>query len=241
MGKGIYLRAINLEDIDTKFIENNIKIISILAKSLYPSPEQTIDSQEIAEFDLLTWLGCDIKPKDWLFVRPLCEQSKTALANLPILKLSSQTLLSYELPAKNILVIENEMPCFMLPHLPNTIAVAGGGKNLTWLKAEWLKAKKVGYWSDIDSEGLAMLSDARRKCPNIQSIMMDKTTYDLYEGSRGDEPIFTKSVPEFLRKEETELFDFIAQQEINQRRLEQEFIAQDYMIAELHKWLLTNI
>lgn len=53
----------------------------------------------------------------------------------------------------------------------------------------------------------------------------------MYEGSRGDEPIFTKSVPEFLRKEETELFDFIAQQEINQRRLEQEFIAQDYMIA----------
>lgn len=50
-----------------------------------------------------------------------------------------------------------------------------------------------------------------------------------------------KSVPEFLQKEETELFEFIAQQEINQRRLEQEFIAQDYMIAELHKWLLTNI
>lgn len=241
MGKGNYLRAINIEGIDTKFIENNLKVIEILAESLYSPTQQTIDNASIAEFDLLNWLRCEIKPKDWLFVRPLCEQSKTALANLPILKLSSQTLLSYELPAKNILVIENEMPCFMLPHLPNTIAVAGGGKNLTWLKAEWLKAKKVGYWGDIDSEGLAMLSDARRKCPNIQSIMMDKTTYDLYEGSRGDEPIFTKSVPEFLQKEETELFEFIAQQEINQRRLEQEFIAQDYMIAELHKWLLTNI
>ena len=35
MGKGNYLRAVNVAGIDTKFIENNFRIIEILVQSLH--------------------------------------------------------------------------------------------------------------------------------------------------------------------------------------------------------------
>lgn len=236
MGQGNYLRAINVAGIDTKFIENHLKIIEYLVSCL----QQTLDTNaDVTAFDLLSWLGCDSKPKDWLTVRPLCEATQKALANLPILKLSSQTLIDIALPADNILIIENETPCFMLPSLANTIAVAGGGKNLTWLQANWLRHKKVGYWGDIDSEGLAMLSYARKYCPQIQALMMDKNTLDGHQDKRVTEPVFNQVMPSYLTDDETALFTFIQQQNMDKRRLEQEFIHQDVVRQTLEKWLLS--
>lgn len=239
MGKGNYLRAVNVAGIDTKFIENNLRIIEILVQSLHQTDKaialDTIDENN--QLELLDWLGCESKPKDWLFIRPLCDASKLALANLPILKLSSQTLLNFELPADNILIIENETPCFMLPDLANTIAVAGGGKNLRWLKAHWLKHKQVGYWGDIDSEGLVILSYARKCCAHVQSLMMDKHTLETHNDKRVVEPAFNQVAPEFLTTEEAELFAFIQQQDIDKRRLEQEFIHQDVISHTLKKWV----
>lgn len=240
MGKGNYLRAMNIAGIDTKFIENNAKVIELLIHSIYQSNEPLELSLDIGLYnrtELLNWLGCDIKPKDWLLIRPLCDVTKLALANLPILKLSSQTLLNFELPADNILIIENEIPCFMLPNLPNTIAVAGGGKNLTWLKAEWLAAKKVGYWGDIDSEGLGMLSQARNYCPHVQPLMMSQQILESHLERRVGEPVFNQVLPNFLTHEEIELFKFIQQQPIDKRRLEQEFINQDRVIQTLNNWI----
>lgn len=240
MGKGNYLRAVNVAGIDTKFIENNFRTIEILVQSLHQTDTaialDTIDENN--QLELLDWLGCESKPKDWLFIRPLCDASKLALANLPILKLSSQTLLNFELPADNILIIENETPCFMLPNLANTIAVAGGGKNLTWLKAQWLKHKKVGYWGDIDSEGLAMLSYARKCCAHVESLMMDKHTLGSHDHKRVAEPVFNQVAPKFLTIDEAELFAFIQQQDIDKRRLEQEFIHQDVILQVLKNWVL---
>lgn len=234
MGQGNYLRAINVAGIDTKFIENHLKIIEHLVSCLQQTSE---NNENVTAFDLLSWLGCDSKPKDWLTVRPLCEATQQALANFPILKLSSQTLINIALPADNILIIENETPCFMLPSLANTIAVAGGGKNLTWLQADWLKDKKVGYWGDIDSEGLAILSYARKYCPQIQALMMDKNTLDSHQDKRVAEPVFNQVMPSYLTDDETVLFTFIQEQEIDKRRLEQEFIHQDMVKQTLEKWL----
>ncbi len=39
-----------------------------------------------------------------------------------------------------------------------------------------LADKNVGYWGDIDSEGLTILSDARSKLSGITPLMMDELT-----------------------------------------------------------------
>lgn len=93
----------------------------------------------------------------------------------------SNTLREYELPASNILVVENMQSGLALPEMSDTIAVVGEGGNVAWVDAPWLKNKRLGYWGDIDTWGLSILSDVREKGVTIQSLMMDHKTVRLHE------------------------------------------------------------
>lgn len=135
MGRGCYLRALPVIFVDTKFIEKNLRVIESVTSAVLDC--------SVKEIGLLSWLDCRDKPKDWLLVRPLCKKTKDSLRGLPQLRLSSETLMDFELPAKNILVIENEQSCLSLDNIPDTIAVSGGGKNVSWMKASWLTSKRV--------------------------------------------------------------------------------------------------
>ena len=56
------------------------------------------------------------------------------------------------LPAAHILLVENERCLHLLPRpLAGTIAILGAGRNLAWLAAPWLQARRVAYWGDIDT------------------------------------------------------------------------------------------
>ncbi|HCK92899.1 MAG TPA: hypothetical protein DHW71_07930, partial [Gammaproteobacteria bacterium] len=71
----------------------------------------------------------------------------------PLMRLTSHTLKSYDFPADNILIIENDQSCYSLPKMPNTIAISGGGKNVAWLFESCLLNKNLAYWGDIDADG----------------------------------------------------------------------------------------
>ena len=94
-------------------------------------------------FDLEDRLHCKENPKDWLLIKLLCKQTTESLGGVPLLRLSSDTLLKFKPPASNILVIENEQSCLTLNNIANTIAVSGGGKSVSWMRAEWLSAEAV--------------------------------------------------------------------------------------------------
>ncbi|KZY96874.1 hypothetical protein A3746_22190, partial [Oleibacter sp. HI0075] len=130
MGRGSYLRALPVIFVDTKFIEKNLKLIESVTSAIIDCSAK--------EMGLLSWLDCRDKPKDWLLVKPLCKNASDALGRLPLFRMSSETLLDFELPANNILVIENEQSCLSLDNIPDTIAVSGGGKNVSWMRANWL-------------------------------------------------------------------------------------------------------
>ncbi|HFD32589.1 MAG TPA: hypothetical protein ENJ28_07810, partial [Gammaproteobacteria bacterium] len=76
MGEGCYLRALPVTFVDTKFIENNLRIIEAMTAAL-------ID-EDVREKGLLNWLDCKDKPKDWLLIKPLCEQAIAALGGIPL-------------------------------------------------------------------------------------------------------------------------------------------------------------
>jgi len=230
MGKGLYLRALPLTGVDTKFLENHLNFI-----------ESTLDvifSGKIEEEGgLLNWLDCKQNPSGWLMVRPLCDRTKAALGNLSILQLSTGTLLEQELPCFNVLVVENKQSGLALPKLDNTIAVFGGGKNISWMSAEWLAKKNVGYWGDIDTWGLSILGGARAFLPNINPIMMDQETVLLFENRMVSEPepILTPSLN--LTESEENLFKNLLDGRYQSSRLEQERISADYINIQLNKWL----
>jgi len=233
MGRGLYLRALPLIGVDTKFLESNEKIISILL--------DTLTENSISESgDLYSWLDCKSVPKGWLYVRPLCEETEKKLG-FPILQLPSSSINSSPLPADNILVVENVQSGLALPRLPNTIAIFGGGNNITWLTSSWLKERNVAYWGDIDSWGLVILSNAKELLPNIQSLMMDLKTLKAHKPRMVREKSSNTQITKHLTNREQELLSTLLSTSGDEpNRLEQERLSQDYVSNSLNNWIKTE-
>ncbi|MGX2974229.1 Wadjet anti-phage system protein JetD domain-containing protein [Ursidibacter arcticus] len=228
MGNNQYLRALPVIGIDTKFIETHFKLIENLLHIIH---------QNVLPEGLLNWLSCLEKPKDWLLVKPLCTKVQKDLGNLPIFRVNSETLLNTPLPAKYVLIIENEQSCLALPKIENAISVSGGGKNLNWLNAKWLKTKVVAYWGDIDSEGLIMLNQAREKLPNLTALMMNEQTLRQFQTRMVDEPTTVSQEPYYLNVMERTLFYQLQAKHFGKTRLEQERIDQDWISNSIYQWL----
>lgn len=233
MGKGGYLRALPLKGVDTKFVENNQALITDL---LDRQNEAAVSRQG----GLLPWLDCRSGPGGWLLIRPLCRQSRKQLADLSILQLDSQTLLQYPLPAARILIVENRQSGYALPQLDNTIAVFGGGRNTAWMQADWLQQKHIAYWGDIDTWGLAILSDARMRQPQLQALMMDQETLLRHQPRMVAEQEPCRQLPEHLNVAELQLFQRLRENYYGKTRLEQERLAPDYVLLKLRQWWQTT-
>ncbi len=229
MGKGCYLRELPIIYVDTKFVEKNKRIIESITAAII---DRTVNAA-----GLLNWLKCEEKPKDWLLIKPLCPISREALGGIPLLRISCDTLTGFELPAMNILVVENEQSCLSLGQFRNTIAISGGGKNIEFLSATWLKNKNVGYWGDIDSEGLKILSDARSQFGGLTPLMMDEKTVLVFEERMVPEPESVFKVPCSLTGDELTLFNNLRSKKYKDSRLEQERLPRDYVASVLNGWL----
>ncbi|WP_349431998.1 DUF3322 domain-containing protein [Methylomarinum sp. Ch1-1] len=230
MGEGKYLRALPLVGVDTKFLENYQSLIADILDTVH-------DNAAVNAGGLHGWLGCHANPKGWLTIRPLCEKVRAKLGGLPILQLPGDVLKEQRLPADNILVVENMASGLGLPLLPNTIAVFGGGKNVAWMEAPWLKSKRVAYWGDLDTWGLSILSDVRSKLPTVTALMMDQETLDRHEDRMVGERKSVDAIPEFLTASETQIFLDLRNSEKNDSRLEQERLSPDYIKAKLKNWI----
>ena len=230
LGREALLRALPLQHVDTKFVEEHSAPLIDLLDCLHASAVTTAGG-------LLAWLGCRANPGGWMQVRPLCRQSRERLAGLPLLQLDTQTLREYPLPAARILIVENKQSGYALPALDDTIAVFGGGRNTAWMEADWLRTKRIGYWGDIDSWGLAILSEARFRQAHVQSLMMDEAAVLQHQTRMIDESESYKQLPEYLTEAEQQLFQRLQNRYYGKTRLEQERLAPDYVLRHLDAWL----
>lgn len=233
LGQQRYLRALPLQGVDTKFVELNQTLIIALLDAMH--------GQEIsAHGGLEAWLDCRATPSNWLHVKPLCTEAKEYFAGIDLLRLPFEHLVTYPLPARNVLVVENLQAGYELPELPNTVAVFGGGANTAWLQAEWLKDRRVGYWGDLDTWGLRFLADARQRQPHVEALMMDQETL-LAHVDRGVCEERPAELPEQgLTFAEQALFDGLRSNSFGVGRLEQERLSQDYVEQRLANWAFTD-
>jgi len=230
LGRQAYLRALPLAGVDTKFVEEHAALLADLLDRLH-------DGAIGAAGGLSAWLGCLENPGGWLHVRPLCRQSRARLAGLPLLQLDTPTLREYALPAGRILIVENKQSGYALPELDDTIAIFGGGRHTAWMDAEWLQDKQIGYWGDIDSWGLAILSEARRRQPQVQALMMNEDTVQQHLKRMVDETDSYKQLPEHLTEAEQQLFERLLNRFYGKTRLEQERLAPNYVLRQLNAWI----
>ena len=227
MGHGKYLREIPLLGVDTKFIETHESFIVDLLNAIH---------QNQISSGLLEWLGCNELPSGWLTIKPLCQHVRERLGGYSLLQLTSSELRSSELPADNILVVENLQSGLGLTNLPSTAAIIGGGKNISWMNAEWLASKNVAYWGDIDTWGFAILNDARAVSPNLCSLMMDESTLFKFRDRAVNETKQYDGVLQNLTDLELELFNNLKGLKYHQMRLEQERLPFEYIKSNLDTW-----
>lgn len=219
--QGKPLRALAMQGNDSKFFERHAGLLTALLDLRF--------DKEASRQGLKQFLGADAQTEHWLLVLPLA----AGLLPFQRLRLTAQELQHTALPARRIIVVENERCWHQLPTpLPNTIAILGAGLNLGWLAAPWLQACQVVYWGDIDTWGLAMLSTARQHLPHVQALLMDRATLDACA---------QQATPETVHAAPDAMGHLLAQEKalaahlttLPRGRLEQEFIPSNMVVQAL--------
>ncbi|NOG52031.1 MAG: DUF2220 domain-containing protein [Chloroflexi bacterium] len=123
---------------------------------------------------------------------------------------------------QDVIVIENKTPLLLLEPRENTIAIFGGGFGVEILGSiNVLRQCRVFYWGDLDAQGFEILSLLRSRVPHVQSVLMDRDTFQAFEQFiQPGNPAMLKDLPN-LTGDELEAYQSVA---LDNLRLEQERI-----------------
>lgn len=223
--KGLPLRLLSGQGVDTKFIENNISLLTQLLDVRF--------SGEASEQGLITFLDAFDESSHWVLVAPL----SPGLLPFKKCRVTTAELAETPLPASCILVIENEQCLHQLPALSDTIAILGCGIDVQWLSSPVLDDKLIAYWGDMDSWGLLMLARARCCRPTLDALLMNHGLFEQYAShSAVTEPVKAQeAIPDGLFVEEADFYRYLIS--LRRGRLEQEFLPAGIVEEVLIKWL----
>ncbi|EJC0214384.1 hypothetical protein MXZ45_004435 [Salmonella enterica] len=222
--KGLPLRLLSGQGVDTKFIENNISLLTRLLDVRF--------SGEASEQGLSTFLDAFDESSHWVLVVPL----SPGLLPFKKCRVTTAELSATTLPVSRVLVIENEQCLHQLPALSDTIAILGCGLDVQWLSSSVLDEKRVAYWGDMDSWGLLMLARARLCRPTLDVLLMNRELFEQYAGhSAVTEPVKAQeAIPDGLLPEEADFYRYLTS--LSCGRLEQEFLPVDVVRVDLENW-----
>lgn len=231
----IYIRQITIENINTKFIENNKSILSKLLCFLFPEKygeTPFLKSQSINSFEDQFGLLYD-QPQ----IRFRILDKEYYLENCSDITLTVSEFDKLNSPIEKIFITENKINALAFPDCSKAMVIFGKGYGINSLKnADWLKEKTIYYWGDIDTHGFHILSNLRTFLPKTRSFLMDEKTLLENESNWGDESTVKRYVGELknLTDEEGRLFENLKNNYYGENlRLEQELIPYDKLIEFL--------
>lgn len=213
---GLFIREIPVEGIDTKWFENHQALIAGVWQLI-----KEFDGKEPLNesVDFITALGLRRKP---LFVRVRHASFWTGGDPNDVVQLTLDRLAASTPSKKTVVIIENEQTGLSLDIPPNIPILIGMGYGVTALyEAEWLVDCRILYFGDLDTHGLAILSDLRKIYSQTESVMMDVETFMKYRHLAVSEPTQVKRMPDYLSERELNLLEMLSE---TKGRLEQERI-----------------
>jgi hypothetical protein len=169
---GLYLRQIDIIDVDTKFIETRKPLLAELLAIVLNKRSEIDENTIFRTFEQR--YGLRGKPSTVRF--RILDRSST-IRGLSDIAVPEIEFASLALPTSRIFITENEINGLAFPDLPDSIVVFGLGYALDRLaSASWLKDRTIHYWGDIDTHGFAMLDRLRAYFPHVRSLLMDRQT-----------------------------------------------------------------
>jgi len=174
----IYLRELSISGVDTKFVEQNKRVIDTFLSIFLDEESYEKDVTKLANY------GFEKKyhlkyPLPLVRFRILDDTQK--ICNLSDLSVTVEEFKTLKVEVKNVFIVENKKTMLSFIDVKDSIVVFGGGYGVEVLKDVcWLRERKIFYWGDIDSDGFAILSMLRGYFPDTKSIFMDKKTIEKF-------------------------------------------------------------
>jgi hypothetical protein len=229
----LYLRQLDVEGVDTKFVERHQRLLDQLLSAVLPPERIDADS---APADFVRRFRFRAKPY-YVRFRFLCPQPCFPAAVSEV-RLRSDEVPGAGIVAKTVFIIENEITYLAFPEVPNSVVMFGSGYTLEAANAQpWLEPKEIVYWGDIDTHGFAILNNLRSRLPLVGSILMDKTTLMAHSQQWVREPMPTSRPLEYLTGEESSVYtDLVEDRYGRSVRLEQERVRFSRLRRALEPW-----
>jgi len=225
----IYLRQVDVEKVDSKFIEQHKRVLTALFDVILPV--FAIDDEHTGAAGFARRYGFRDKPS-MLRLRPL----DTAISLIPSdasqdVVMTDKTFARLDLSVRQhvttVFVVENEINYLSFPDYDHALLIFGSGYGFEALKqAIWLQDCAMYYWGDMDTHGFAIFNQLRASFPHAQSLLMDEQTLRAHQYAWVTEPKQEKKDLKYLQAEEVAMYDILRFNILADRlRLEQERIS----------------
>lgn len=201
---GIYLRQLDIEGVDTKFIESHKALLAQLLDDIMPPETILASANGVRQFE--SRFGLSTKPALIRFrlLDPGCYIGGLSDLSIPVAQFAA-----LESKVERVFVTENDVNALAFPPVRAGMVVFGGGYGIDRLaQAAWLRGRDVLYWGDIDTHGFAILDRFRSHVPHARSMLMDLATLETHRSLWGREDASTRFTGELgrLTDDERQLF-----------------------------------
>ena len=215
----LYLRQLQTENTDTKFIEENSSILMNFLDRILPESSVNFDSKDFAERYFLK-----SSPRLIRF-RFLDENPSLPFpGSITDLTVPPSDFSKLDFKERYFIITENLVNFLSFPALKNSVILFGKGYGAVNMRSvSFLKNKEIYYWGDIDLHGLEILSKYREIFPHTKSFLMNRETFETFSEFAAFEKYERRISLDFLNKEEKELAENLKNRQ-RTNRLEQEKI-----------------
>ncbi len=233
-----YIRELAIPMVDTKFIEHNKTVLSMLFNQLLPA-ESIINERALnRSYDFEVRYG--LKYIESLIRYRILDKnllSESWCGGISDFSVPLSQFAELNIPCRKIFITENKINGLSFPDIPGAIIIFGLGYGVESLKnVAWLMDKEILYWGDIDTHGFAILSQLRSYYRHTRSMLMDITTLNLYRELWGRESVATRCAAKLpnLTNDEQDLYQILLSNQLGEcLRLEQERISYEYLLEYL--------
>lgn len=232
--RNLYIRELEI-DVDTKFIEQNKKIIEELLVFIDKQHDETFGFVW-DKFEEIFWL----KTKPYFIRFRFLDNNinnNFLWTKIDDIYLKIDDFSTINCIFKKVFIVENEINYLTFPKINDAIIIWWKWFHISSFKyIKWLNEKEIYYFWDLDSHWFKILAQCRKYFPATKSIFMNNEVFDLYsdfiwEWKKLWEDEIIK-LEQYLEKEEFKLLKYINE---NNLRLEQENIRQEYIESNILK------
>lgn len=231
---GIYLRQLDTEGVDTKFVEARKVLFAELLDQVLPATAILASAVGPRQFEAR--YGLSSKPA---LIRFRILDPAHHIGGLSDLTVPVAQFAALQSRVERVFVTENEVNVLAFPAVSSSMVVFGGGYAIERLaQVEWLRNREVLYWGDIDTHGFAILDRMREGVPHARSLLMDAATLQAHRhlwGSEEPDKRYTGELGRLSAAERDMFHDLRDNRYSPCLRLEQERIGYEWAVAAIHE------